>query len=136
MSDHCYTAREYAPEDWEMVQGWWQGHDTQRTFARAILPPVGIIVERDKEPVAAVWCYMSAGIGVAFLEHPVSRPGLSLLETASAMNFALDAMEAICRTHNYGLLIANTLPAIARWLERRRGFSRGGERIQMLKILT
>lgn len=119
--------------DFQMVADWWSAHTKEREFVEAFLPPTGIIVERNGEPVAAVWCHLSAGIGVAFLESPVTRPGLCLAETSEAMHVGLDAIEAICRGHDYGLLVANTLPGIALWLTRRRGFVHAGERVQLMK---
>lgn len=131
-----HQVREYTPADWPLVLEWWEAHQGPRRIYEALLPPIGLIVEREGAPIAALWCHLSVGIGVAFLEHPVTRPGLHLLESAAAMSAAIDAMEEICRTHDYGLLIANTLPGIARWLERRKGFQPSGERVQMLKFIN
>lgn len=130
-----FLVREYGTKsgDWQMVSEWWVAHTSERSLVETFLPPVGIIVERDGEPVAAVWCHLSAGIGVAMLESPVTKPGMSMAESSEAMDTGIRAIEAICRTHNYGLLVANTLPGIATWLERRQGFLRNGERVQLMK---
>lgn len=137
MSDG-YHVREYGEKNWDWltVSAWWAAHCSERQLIEKLLPPIGVMVERSGEPVAALWCHLSINVGVAFLENPVSRPGLSLLETAAAMSVALGAMESICRKHDYSLLIANTLPAIGRFLERRHGFTHGGDRVQMIKLLT
>src|SRR5688572_28477342 len=128
-------AREYTKADWPMVELWWSAHTSERAIVPEMLPPVGVVVERDTEPVAALWCHLSAGVGIAFLENPVTRPGLTLAEASRAMKYALGTIEAICETHDYGLMIVNTLPQIARWLERKCGFIRAGERVQLLKPL-
>lgn len=127
------TAREYRKEDWPMVEEWWSGHASGRALVESMLPPVGIVVERDGEPVAALWCYLSAGVGVAFLESPVARPGMSIKRTSEVMAFAMGAIEAVCERHDYGLLIVNTLPGIGRWLQRNCGFLPAGERVQLVK---
>lgn len=133
-----FTVREYgtATGDWQMVAAWWASHTAERAIVETLLPPVGVVVERDGEPVAACWCHLSAGIGIAFLESPVARPGLRLSETTAALGTALEAIEAICRTHDYGVLFANTLPGIARVLEKRYGFARAGDRVQMVKRIN
>jgi hypothetical protein len=98
-----YTVRQYGENsgDWEMVSMWWGVHTVERAIVETLLPPVGVVVEHNGKPVAACWCHLSAGIGIAFLDSPVARPGMKLSESAAAMIIALDAIEAICRTHDY-----------------------------------
>jgi hypothetical protein len=60
--------------DWQEVSSWWQGRGEM--FAETILPPLGVVVEQAGEMIAALWCYESFGIGVAFLEFPCTKPGI------------------------------------------------------------
>lgn len=128
------TVREYLTSDKPLIAGWLEAHGSTRVNPN-LLPPVGVVVMREGVPLVALWCHLSVNIGIAFLEAPVSAPGLKISEASKAFALALAAIEAICRTHDYGLLVANTLPGIARFLENKCGFQRDGERVQLVKLL-
>src|SRR5688572_4046715 len=113
-----WQVREYdAGRDAEMVSAWWRAHDGSE-FPLGMLPPAGIIAEIGGKPVAACWLYMAVGVGVCWLEWPVSIPGLSLAESREAFTVLVDAMEAVAREHQYSLMMAHTLPPIARFMQR------------------
>ncbi len=78
-----FTARPYEKKDEGFVSRWWSLHTAERSFLPSMLPPVGIVVEQNGVPVSACWVHLSAGVGVAFLDSPVSRPGLSVKDTAA-----------------------------------------------------
>lgn len=99
-----------------MVSGWWQDHCGDE-LPLALLPPVGLVVEADGGPVCACWLYLAAGIGVCWLEWPVARPGLTLRESCAAFSHAVECLEEIARTHDYGVMVAHTLPPIARMMK-------------------
>lgn len=82
----------FAEEDFPTVARWWQAH-TGRALPRAALPPLGVVVRErgSSEPLAALWCYECFGVPVAELAFPVTRPGLSLRQAASALCFAVEA---------------------------------------------
>ncbi len=131
-----FTVRPYAKTDWETVSKWWNGHDSKRVLLQEALPPAGVMVENEHGPLVALWVHLSAGVGVAFLENPVSKPLQDHVIIEEAFSVAIGAIEAICREHDYGLIIANTLPAIARWMNRQMGFEESGVRVQMTKFLN
>jgi hypothetical protein len=94
-----------------------------------MLPPVGVVVERDGEPLGALWCYESCGIGVAFLEWPCSAPGLGQRQALEVFRMAVDACVALAKNNgDYSIFRCSTLPAIARVLPRLGFRSEGGAR--------
>lgn len=113
--------RQYDPQqDAETVSFWW-GLRRETPMPLGLLPPVGVVVITDGEPVCALWMYMSVGIGVAFLENPVAAPGMPPRETAEAFRLAIEALESIALAHDYGVLMCHTPAGIARVL-RQQGF--------------
>lgn len=115
------SVREYNPEtDAATVSGWWEKRHGV-AMQLALLPPVGVVVEDDRGPVCALWLYLSAGIGVGFLENPVSMPGMGPRISAEAFAVALAALEAVALTHDYGVLVCHTPAGIARLLGK-QGF--------------
>ncbi len=130
MSDesHSLTVRAYTPEDAAMVAGWWD--DRQEPiplqaipFPFAVLPPLGVVVCDEFGPSAALWCYECYGVGVCFLEFPVSRPGQGVKRARTAFTFAVEACKALAGKSvepagEYHFFRAFTLPPIARALKR------------------
>ena len=113
------TVRQYGAQagDWQTVSAWWDRSDG--VFAETILPPLGVIVERGGEPVAAMWCYETHGIGVAFLEFPCTAPGLPPGVAASALVFAEHAIVSILRHRGeHKLIRAFAKPRHARAMKR------------------
>lgn len=115
MASEPLTVREYYPDDAPMVREWWRAHRTE-PFPDKLLPPVGVIVERSGAALAACWLFMAVGIGVCWLEYPVSRPGLAMSEAREAFACAVGALERVAVEHDYGIMSAHTIPPIARAL--------------------
>lgn len=114
------TARLYEPADLPMVADWWRAHG-EGEFPSKLLPPLGVIVMRGAQAVAALWLFMAAGCGVCFAEFPVSAPGLSMRESRDAFRTAVGALEEAAKANDYGVMICHTLPPIAR-IMRGMGF--------------
>lgn len=74
-----------------MLAEWWIAHDSLGSFPQAILPPLGVLVCDGSGPAAALWCYECFGVGVAFLEFPVSRPGMGFRQARVAFEEAVKA---------------------------------------------
>jgi len=129
-----FLAREITDADKELARSWWYAH-SEEEFPENLLPPVGVMIECDGQPVAACWLYMAVGVGVCWLEFPVSLPGLSLPRIRGAFAYAVKTLEAVALAHDYGVMMAHTLPPIARTL-RGLGF-RAEERhkVTMAKLL-
>jgi hypothetical protein len=103
--------------DWQEVSSWWEGRGGM--FAETILPPLGVIVERGGERLAAMWCYESFGIGVAFLEFPCTKPGLPPGLAARALAWAENAIVTILRAGGeHKIVMAHTRPNIAKSMRR------------------
>jgi hypothetical protein len=121
--------RPYAskPGDFQTISAWWRARGN-RLFAETLLPPLGLVVELNDEPVAALWCYESYGIGVAFLEFPCTKPGIGPVLATRALSMAEETIAEILRRRGtHGLLIAHTIRSIARVLERHAGYKRAAE---------
>ena len=109
--------------DYQTANDWWQSRHGE-PLAETVLPPLGVMVERDGKPIAALWCYESFGIGVAFLEMPLTRPGLSVREAMQALSLAVEACVRIAKAHakegggDVSLFKCYTLPGIAHVLPR------------------
>lgn len=116
------TVRAYSPTDREMVADWWKTHRAE-DFGTRPLPPLGIIVEREGVPLGALWCYETFGVGVAWIEMPVSKPGLSLRDASNVMAFAVFAITKLAGAGHeprgeFTRFRVTTPPAIARVLKR------------------
>jgi len=111
-----FTFRRVESDDHPFLREWWNAHAPGTEFPAGILPPLGVLVVDGDGPVAALWCYESYGVGVAFLEFPVSRPGLSAAVAAAAFRGAADACVKLAG--EFRVFRCFTLPAIARVLGR------------------
>lgn len=117
------SARLYGAKlgDYQLVSGWWGKH-ADGLFTETVLPPVGVIIEADGEECAALWCYESFGIGVAFLEFPISRPGMPPKMLMRVFGYAVEACVAIVKARakeqggDYCVFRCSTIPSIARLL--------------------
>jgi hypothetical protein len=87
--------REWKVSDIPMLQGW---HESRHGYelAAVLLPPLGFVVELDGVPIAALFCYQSYGVGVAFIDIALSRPGTSFLVAKRAFNLCLQAIILAC----------------------------------------
>jgi hypothetical protein len=112
-----YQVRKYqGGPDFHLVNEWWSKR-MDKDFPETLLPPDGFIVERDGEPVCAGWVYLSCGIGVAFVEWIVSRPGEPMPAMREAFGCLIDFMKAYLRESDYGCMWINTLKSISRVAE-------------------
>lgn len=118
MSEPLYQVRKYgtAVGDYQLVAEWRKAHGCD-SFPETLLPPDGVIVERDGQPVAAAWMYLSAGIGVAFLDFLTTAPGMTPAQASEALGHALALLKRLAKQNDYGLMIGYTFPAMARCAE-------------------
>ena len=130
LGQSAFTVREYGQQrgDWQKVDEWWQAHRSDIRLVETLLPPLGVMVELNGVPVAAMWLHLSAGIGVAFLENPVTSPGLTPREAITAMGIALGALKSAAKKHNYGVMVANAPIGIAAVLKKEFGFDKIDDR--------
>lgn len=97
-------ARIYKPEDYDTVKPWWVGHGVP-DVSKAVLPPLGVIVEDDEGPVAVCWLYLALGVGVSWLAWLTTKPGLTPFVAAHAVKYLVQSSEAALPPE-YGLMAA------------------------------
>ena len=129
------TIRETRPGDAETAAEWSRRHG--RTLWTAALPPLGCVCEDAEGPCGMAWVYCACNIGVAFVEHLVMRPGLSLRQSRETGLALMEGLGAAVRGLDYRVLVAYALPACARFL-RSAGWEETDERLKvsMVKALT
>jgi hypothetical protein len=111
------TVQPYNKEAHEgLVSSWWEQH-TGRRFQPALLPPVGIVGEDRHGPACACWLHLSAGVGVAFMENPVTRPGMGIKAAKSALTTVFTALEVIALTHDYGVIMVHPVASGQKFME-------------------
>lgn len=115
------AVRPYAASDYRMVVGWLMQRGMD--FEDIALPPLGVIIEDEKGPCAALWCAEPVGFACAYLELPVSRPGLPMANALRAFTLAVSSIiEAAGKCHEppgtFKHFRAVTPPALARVLMR------------------
>jgi hypothetical protein len=131
MNDPLYQIRVYGqPDDGQLISSWRQGHGMDAS-PLSILPPTGFFVERDGEPVCVAFLYLSVGIGVAFMEWVISKPGMTYKESAAAFRVLLDFLKLHAASLDYGVIISHTSPGGGEFL-RRCGFVSQGKKESMM----
>lgn len=119
-TDAPLEARIYGQKvgDYQLVNEWWRRHNDS-DLPETLLPPLGVIVEQAGEPLGALWCYESFGIGVAFLEWPCSKPGLTSKQATEVFRYAVEACIQVAKSHgDFCIFRCSTLAPIARILPK------------------
>lgn len=112
----------YRDADYEMVRGWWLGHKVA-PVSPLIMPRLGIVIyEEGGRDLAALWLYMDNSVGVCFLEHSVTRTGISLADSSAALHFGIEYLKQEAARLNYGIMLLRCIPSIARYA-RKNGFT-------------
>jgi hypothetical protein len=116
-------ARFYEQDDLPLLQAWWSSRHGE-DLPVALLPPLGVVVEdASGEAIGMLWCYESFGVGVAWLEYPVTRPGLTMKQAGAVMAVAVMACMQVAGKEcvppaSYHVFRVATSSPIARFLER------------------
>lgn len=87
--------RLYQPVDYQFVADWWKAHGSEALPAD-VLPPTGVIVTRDGQPIAASFCYLS-NARAAYVDFTVAKPGLPAILSLRAAQRAVEGAVAIAR---------------------------------------
>ena len=119
------NVRKFTPEDLPEFEAWWAARHVGALPA-GLLPPLGVVVEDEKGPAGMLWCYECYEVGVAWLEYPVTRPGLNVRRAGVVMAMAVAACMQYAGHHcippaRYHVFRVATPSPIARFL-RRLGF--------------
>jgi hypothetical protein len=137
MSNEVFLIREFEREtDFPMIQEWAAGHKRPAP-PPAMLPKLGIVAFRgsNQEDVAALWLYMDNSVGVSFLEWAYTKPGISASEAQKALLTIVGFFKQQAASMDYGVMIAHTVPALARTLTK-NGFHSTGTGLECLFSLT
>lgn len=120
--------RAYEDKDYEMVSGWHRGHKLHHSselipsLPKEALPPIGQIAFREKagkpEDLAAMFVYLAQAVPVCFVEHAITKPGLSLQTSIRALLGLLQCLKAVAKDMGCVAMITHTTPAIARYMKR------------------
>jgi hypothetical protein len=83
--------RPYTVDDYGLIQGWREAH-AGGEVTDAVLPPLGCVLEDECGPVAALFLFECCGCPVAFIDCPVTRPGLKTAEAVAAFEVLVPAI--------------------------------------------
>lgn len=122
------TARLVTAEDMGTFDTWAKQHGTCYAVDRS--PPFGVVIDIDGEPAAALFAHLAVDRPVAWLEDPLTKPGLGMADALRLLSFGVGAVRAGLCSMGYDVLIANTTAPIARvlagwgWTVREHGLTK------------
>lgn len=120
------------PGDYQEIVSWWENRG--QALPETLLPPLGVVIEKQGEMVAALWCYESFGVGVAFLDFPCTKPGIWPGLAYYALAMAEHSIVTVLRQKGaHKLLRCYTTPEIARGLERVGYIPAGDQWVGMMR---
>ena len=103
-------------EHGEAVAQWWAARH-KFAWQPAMLSPVGVVGVVDGQPVCACWLYLSMGVGVAYLENPLTKPGTTLAQARQRLRMLFAALEEVAKAHDYGVVICHALTSGVKFME-------------------
>ena len=108
--------RLFTDSDIPMMESWTQSH-LGHGITRERIPPLGVVVhDEEGNPAAMLFAQLAVDRPVAYLEDPVSRPGMIVGTTVRHFKEGIEALKAALTALGYDVLIANTSPPFARVL--------------------
>jgi hypothetical protein len=112
--------RIWKPEDYPLLQAWWEGHGWPPVPQR-ILPPCGVILGE----MAAGFLYLdNGGVGVAMMEWLVTNPAAPKMKAARALMQVIAFLQSEAKRMEYPFILTTCRQeSLARLLER-CGFQR------------
>lgn len=123
MPENLHQVRLYGAKtgDFQTVQAWADARGM--IFDETVAGPEGFICEHydehgEADPLAVAWLYPTAGIGIAWIDHLITRPGLSPAQATEAISHILNACKMRARDYDCGLVIAHTSPILAERAEK------------------
>lgn len=94
--------RQYDPSDYNLASKWWISHN-QAHLEKAFLPPTGVVITDNGEPIMMGWIYLSNS-QMAQLGWVVSDPKLGPKAKISAMGILLDTCEELAKNSGCTML--------------------------------
>jgi hypothetical protein len=105
------------PDDVPFLCHWYQ--ERGRELNADVLPRTTYVIHDAAGPAAALAIYIAQGAPVAFLDHAVTRPGLSFAEASAAFDQLMAVCLAVAETMGCVAAQVHTTEAIARHLHNR-----------------
>lgn len=107
--------RMWSPDDYPMLETWWQGHGWPAVPLR-VLPPLGVILN----DTAAGWLYMdNGGTGIAMMEWLVTNPAAKPMKAAKDLMRVVEFLKSEAKRMDYAIILTTCRqPALARMLNR------------------
>jgi hypothetical protein len=123
--------RQWTPQDYPMLETWWNGHGWPAVPQR-VLPPLGVIYN----DCAAGWLYMdNGGTGVAMMEWLVTNPDAPLLISARSLTKVVEFLKAEAARMEYPIILTTCRQeGLARLLNRAGFATTDHEMIHLLGV--
>jgi hypothetical protein len=118
--------------DYPLLKAWFEGNGSLGPHPSQ-LPPLGVVVEEDGEPIAAVGAYQSLGVGVAFPEWLITNPEIKPRKKLKAVITVMDALERMLVADGYDMHRAAIIDdRIANLAQKHLGFRDIGPKVNYL----
>ena len=135
MSNALLQLRMYdRDKDYAMLVEWCDAHGATISPA-ALLPKLGVIVQRDGEDSAALFLFMDNSCPVAFIDCAVTRPKLSTKEMIECFDCAIGFLKSEAQINGYAVILTHCTKAQSRVLSR-LGFNTNEEDLVRMFIPT
>lgn len=117
--------------DYPVVSEWWKAHGWP-SVPQAMLPKLGVMVERNGDPCLAGWLYMDNSCGVSMLEWVVSNPATPPRDVLRSIEHLTSAIK-LCAVQNgyHSMLTSCKQESLARAYEK-NGFCRTDDSMKHL----
>lgn len=124
--------RVFTPEDYPMICQWALAHGKGFVMPPLEhLPTIGQIAFREDGDLAAIWLYLTMATPVCFLEHGVTRPGISLKTAKEAFISMEKCLKEVAASLGYQVMISHCSPGMAR-VVKAQGWVTANENITTL----
>lgn len=103
-------------EDYPLLKTWWERRGAEAP-QRALLPPIGVLVEQFCVPMACAFLYEVKDAPIAMVEWEATNPDCrSAMATVRALNMVFDFLETYCADNGIAVVLS--------WVEEGRGDGR------------
>jgi hypothetical protein len=113
--------RAYTKADFSTLREWWDGHGAS-VYPETILPPSGVIVERDGKPVAAGFLMLIEQTNLAFFHGMVTKPGMGRRDAWAALQELVAGLDIIMQETGRTLMLGNVPEGAMTIFAKKLGF--------------
>lgn len=129
------TIRHYQPDDYPLLESWWEDHGAE-PMHESMIPPSTCIVLLDGEPAASGSVFPCNSNHVAFFHGMVTRPGLSMQQARECLMALQDGLDIIMRAGGHTLLLGTVTQGAMVRGAKMMGFSPAGDPVQAVARLV